>query len=171
MYGRSHLRCHFSGTVSKNNLRFSPIKKKKKETVKWFFSCRYRLKFFVGDHLVSQFNSTQWTNWRMNPLTARMEMESLFANMPASTTTCISPKSSCWEVSKISSETTLSRNVKVTITEIRATRTHEVTSYWSILRRWLQSLVACFLGLFDLFQCDFFKKCTCTFRTKSNIYV
>lgn len=136
MYGRSHLRCHFSGTVSKNNLRFSPIKKKKKENVKWFFSCRYRLKFFVGDHLVSQFNSTQWTNWRMNPLTARMEMESLFANMPASTTTCISPKSSCWEVSKISSETTLSRNVKVTITEIRATRTHErVFTCWTG-RRW-----------------------------------
>lgn len=63
-------------------------------------------------------------------------MKSLFANMPASTTTCISPKSSCWEMNKISSETTLSRNVKVTITEIRATRTHErVFTCWT-RRRW-----------------------------------
>lgn len=72
----------------------------------------------------------------MNPLTARMEIKSLFANMPASTTTCMSPKSSCWEMNKISFETTLSRNVKVTITEIRATRTHErVFTCWTG-RRW-----------------------------------
>lgn len=72
-------------------------------------------------------------------------------------------------MNKISFETTLSHTEPLdddnrdtsnpnTWTRLHMLNRTTVTSYWSILRRRLQSLVAFFFGLFDLFQCDFFKK-------------